>query len=432
MDRLPGQCTVSKLDAFDLFQSNTSPYAVIAILLLTPLPCLIINLLIECIPLNRPSAGFWASGCFQLRLFWAGFFSSLMPSLKKVDCVPGSPGGSPRELLLFAASQACIGVITNAIISVAADVFPVPFSQFTPIIPMTIVGRLLFYRHLPEDPQFHAQSNKVNLWVSVEVLPVLIYPAFTVAFMALTSTQQFWVLFLLPLVKVAIRRVLWWITRDDHDLIGVMTFCVGHLYHVLFIAMVLQNSKSLDTIGVVVVAGVMKMLLNCYYILADSKDLFAATIKLDCAIQQREDYCSAALRIAQDACVANELNNSVPSLLLSTYPRYRRLEFLTRYEGVLKPVTSVQDKRLKLASVVPWSALPQRASHGTVYLVMAMSRLRKNQTKKLPRAWVPTASEGATSRRKAYVNKFAYAMHQSQIVLLKSYVTICMTSFYGT
>ncbi|KAE9098582.1 hypothetical protein PF006_g23329 [Phytophthora fragariae] len=252
LDRLPGQCTVSKLDAFETFCRETPPKTVAAILLLTPLPCLAFNLLIECIPLSDPGTGLAGSGFYQLRMFLTGLISALMPSLIKLDCVPESPVNSPLTLLLFAVSQAAIFLATNALISLAADVFPVPLSLFTAIVPMAIAGRLMFYRRLPKDPQFHAQSNKVNLWVTIEMLPLFVYPAFTVGFISLTSTQQFWVSLLIPLLKTVIRRVLWWITKDDYDLINVMTGCVGQLYHVLFIALALQNSKSLSTMGVIV------------------------------------------------------------------------------------------------------------------------------------------------------------------------------------
>ncbi|KAL4150203.1 hypothetical protein PRNP1_009607 [Phytophthora ramorum] len=358
-----------------------------------------------------------------------------MPSLKKLDCVPESPVRSPRALALFAVSQACIGLITNASISLAADVFPVPLSQFTPIIPMTIAGRLLFYRHMPKDPQCHAQSNKVNLWVSVEVLPVLMYPAFSVAFMALTPTQQFWASFLLPLLRIAIRRVLWFITKDDHDLIAVMTCCVGHLYHVLFIAMIIQNSKSLKTMGVVFFLGASKMLLNCHYILRDSKELQAAKARLDDA-NCSDDYFSTALRIANEPRVAKALHNQVPSLLLSTYPKYHGGAFLTHHEGLLKASTAIQDKWLALTNILTWKGLPKRTRQATIHVLRAASHpltFNSTRSKSAPtaQAWAVAAREvNSTATREYFVRKFAFAVHHSQIILLKSYVTICMASFY--
>ncbi|EGZ15230.1 hypothetical protein PHYSODRAFT_441608, partial [Phytophthora sojae] len=124
----------------------TSPKSVAAILLLTPMPCLIINLLLECIPLSDPATGLAGSGLYQLRMFFTGMISALMPSLIKLDCVPKSPVSSPFMLLLFAVSQAAIFLLTNALISLASGVFPVPLSLFTAIIPMAVAGRLMFYR----------------------------------------------------------------------------------------------------------------------------------------------------------------------------------------------------------------------------------------------------------------------------------------------
>ncbi|KAE8885599.1 hypothetical protein PF005_g24168 [Phytophthora fragariae] len=353
LDRLPGQCTVSKLDAFETFCRETPPKTVAAILLLTPLPCLAFNLLIECIPLSDPGTGLAGSGFYQLRMFLTGLISALMPSLIKLDCVPESPVNSPLTLLLFAVSQAAIFLATNALISLAADVFPVPLSLFTAIVPMAIAGRLMFYRRLPKDPQFHAQSNKVNLWVTIEMLPLFVYPAFTVGFISLTSTQQFWVSLLIPLLKTVIRRVLWWITKDDYDLINVMTGCVGQLYHVLFIALALQNSKSLSTMGVIVALGISRMLLNCRYILNDCKKIQNAKAKLeDIEPLMEEDDFHLALKLAREPRVANVLHKKLPSLLLSTYPGYRESDFMARYEETLRAQHAVKtDRWLKLTSI---------------------------------------------------------------------------------
>ncbi|KAE9329436.1 hypothetical protein PF008_g15946 [Phytophthora fragariae] len=412
LDRLPGQCTVSKLDAFETFCRETPPKTVAAILLLTPLPCLAFNLLIECIPLSDPGTGLAGSGFYQLRMFLTRLISALMPSLIKLDCVPESPVNSPLTLLLFAVSQAAIFLATNALISLAADVFPVPLSLFTAIVPMAIAGRLMFYRRLPKDPQFHAQSNKVNLWVTIEMLPLFVYPAFTVGFISLTSTQQFWVSLLIPLLKTVIRRVLWWITKDDYDLINVMTGCVGQLYHVLFIALALQNSKSLSTMGVIVALGISRMLLNCRYILNDCKKIQNAKAKLeDIEPLMEEDDFHLALKLAREPRVANVLHKKLPSLLLSTYPGYRESDFMARYEETLR-------------------AQHAAAVH-SLGVVSRPSLLSSARPKNAPNTWTIAALEISPSVRRAdYVSSVASAMHQSEIILLRSYLVIWMTSFY--
>ncbi|RLN47157.1 hypothetical protein BBJ29_009958 [Phytophthora kernoviae] len=248
--RLPGQDTVSKLDAFERFRQEISPWQVAGILIMTPLPFLIFNILIELIPLNDPAVGFWGSGCYQLRMFLTAICSAIAPAMVKLNCVPGFPVNSPRALAIYGLFEAVICLGTNMIISLAVNTFPVPFSQFTVIIPMAVAGRLIFFRQLPDDPQFHALSNKVNQWLSMETLPILVYPVFTAVFMILTSTQQLWLSLLLPALKLSVRRMLWVVAKNDDDLVGAMTCCVGHLYHILFTAMILQNSKTLETLVV--------------------------------------------------------------------------------------------------------------------------------------------------------------------------------------
>ncbi|EGZ15226.1 hypothetical protein PHYSODRAFT_315664 [Phytophthora sojae] len=137
--------TLSKLDAFERFRLETSFVRVLSILILAPVLWLSINLLLECIPLNDPSTGFWRSGFFQLRMGLVSVCSSIAPVLLKLNCVPDFPMISMRAIAVYTLFQTVICLGTNVVISLAFGAFPVPFSQFTVILPMAISGRFIFF-----------------------------------------------------------------------------------------------------------------------------------------------------------------------------------------------------------------------------------------------------------------------------------------------
>ncbi|RLN32410.1 hypothetical protein BBJ28_00013331 [Nothophytophthora sp. Chile5] len=464
---LPGHYSVSKLDGLEQFRVSTSPWRVAAILLFTPLPSLGLNLIVESIPLNDPVAGFRGSGFFQLRVLLTALASSIAPAIVKQNIVPGFPAGSWRALTAFGFSQAAVSLGTNAIISLAAGVFPVPFSQFTPILPMTLTGRLVYYARLPQDPQFNAQSKKVDQWLGMEVLPILVYPVFTAVFMILTPYQQLWFSLLLPVIKLVLRRWLWLISKDDNDLVGVITCCVGHLYHVLFTAMCLQNSKSLETLTIVVAFSTSQTLLNCRYLMVDSESFREVQASFNSGNGEAvaDDTVRTALALANDPRVARALHMKIPSALLSSYSGYHGAEFLTRHRellsssavrktsspslsradsiaryrregsrecglpGTRKP--SIPSKSTGFAQILPWSGgvrLPQQSS---VRLVHVASPRLAPRSMSVPNAWpVPLKESSLTTRREALVHDVTTALHQSEMILLRSYITISATSFY--
>ncbi|KAL3659368.1 hypothetical protein V7S43_015639 [Phytophthora oleae] len=466
--RLPGQASVSKLDSFRRFQLETSSSRVALILFVTPLPWLFINLLLECIPLNEPSDGFWGSGSYQLRMFLTSILSSIPPVIQKLDCVPGFPIRSVRALTMYGLFEGAICIGTNAIISLAADIFPVPFSQFTVILPMAIGGRLVFFRQLPDDPQFHALSDKVNQWLGMETLPILVYPVFTAVFTVLTPSQQLWLSILLPLLKLAVRGALWCVAKNDNDLVGVITCCVGHLYHVLFTATILQNAKSLETLAVIVLFSTGQMLFNCRYILTDATRVLDARMKakgkeLDVKIQ---DNLTIALKYAQEMRIAQNLHWRTPSLLLSTYTGYRAPAFMQQNQEMLRAATlynaafvynnpkqagargprsnvgppkvitvrKISANSLRISRILPWADTkkPVRQSSDQVIRLKSRSSFaRPPRSRSDPSAWTNAEREEAVlGRQEAVIHEVASALHQTEVILLRSYITICMTVLY--
>ncbi|KAE9002785.1 hypothetical protein PR001_g18159 [Phytophthora rubi] len=132
--RLPGEYTVAKLDAFDRFRLQTSPWQVTGILLLTPMGCLVANVLIESIPLADPATGFYGSLHFQKLLHRKRFsrFFSLFPGYQHADYV------SKHQKLLRRSSSVNLrhSSVPNVMTNSKVDGAVAPISKMsTPILP---------------------------------------------------------------------------------------------------------------------------------------------------------------------------------------------------------------------------------------------------------------------------------------------------------
>ncbi|GMF46810.1 unnamed protein product [Phytophthora fragariaefolia] len=334
--RIPGQYTVSKLDSFERFTLQTSHREVVGILLFTPAPSLLVNLLLESIPLADPSTGFRRSIAFQTRHFAASVIQTVFPALVKKDCVPDFPVGSWKATAAFGVIQGVIAISTNAVISLSTGLYPVPFAHFIPLLPMGVVGTLLCYRRQawgPELPDFRIRSSQVDYRLGMETLPIFVYPVFTALFMSLPPQEQLWLSLLLPVIKLVLRHWLWLVSKDDGDLVGVITCCAGHLYHTLFTDVILQNAKSVETLAVVVLFNIGQMLLNCRYVLKDAFALEKAKIQLqgEYLYNLTDNAVYNAMLFANESEVASRLHAQQPSALLSTYPGYHGKTFIHRH-----------------------------------------------------------------------------------------------------
>jgi hypothetical protein len=467
-ERLPGHCTVSKLDAFEQFRLQSSGWQAAAILLLTPLPCLAVNLLLESLPLADPTTGFRHSVAFQTRHVLASVVQTSLPAFVKKNCVPDFPTGNWKMIAGFGVIQGLAAVSTNAIISLSTGVFPVFFAHFTPALPMGIIGTLICYRRQswgPELPDFRAKATQVDNRLGMEMLPIFVYPVFTALFMALSSSKQMWLSLCLPFIKLALRRWLWVVSKDDQDLVGVITCCVGHWYHILFTNVILQNAKSFDTVAVIVLFNAGQMLLNCRYILQDAKGVDEATRKLEASHVETltsNSVCNALL-FGNNHEIAANLHAKKPSALLSTYPGYHGKAFVHRHSKRVRGSSSLS---------LPSLAHVKRMSVSAVKRVEQNADNSKSTTKTTSSSWsipgnnrfvqVLPASDNpnrpspldiasavddavrlhspltlqpieplSTASRELYIHSIASALHQTEMILLRSYITIFATALYG-
>ncbi|KAL3659375.1 hypothetical protein V7S43_015646 [Phytophthora oleae] len=437
--RLPGEYTIGKLDSLRDFQAETTSSRLISILFITPVPCFLSNVLVEIIALANPSSGFKGSLCFQIRHFLGGIIVSTMPLLVKFTCVPQLSIRSWGFIAGYTTVMAVVTVGSTALISTLSGVFPVPFAQFAPAAPLGIVAAIINSFFL-QTPETKARLDKIDQWATMDVIPILVYPIFTTVFMALKSTHQIWLSILLPVIKRFTRQMVWHILKDDLDLVGATACSVSHLYHVLFTAMCLQNAKSLETLVALVLVNILQMLLNCWDITKDAEALNQSRTRFTAnSIVLQTDAVSAALQLADEKEILRSLHQKSPSRVISKYPGYQRSEFMTKCHKVLQelpPVTTQQ------ASVLPRQGNNQRSLKSA----KSLSKQTQVQLGLAQIAILPDAMDAARAqtfpsklptqgdqihRSEAFIRNITTALHQTEIILLRSYITIFVLTFYG-
>ncbi|POM63348.1 Hypothetical protein PHPALM_21271 [Phytophthora palmivora] len=448
--RLPGEYTVAKLDTFERFLCQTAHTQVAAILLLTPMSSILVNTFIEIIPLNDPATPLHRCIGFLLRNFVTATIVTMAPFWIKPDCIPQLPIQSWKLALGFGILLGTVSTGTIAALIYVVNDFPIPSSQFSPMIPMAIVGRLIEFRLL-QKPEVKQRLEKVDMWLGMVVVPILIYPITTAIFMALGPSYQLWFSLLLPVIKHLLRYLLWLAAKDDLDLVGSIVCTIGHFYHVLFTAMCLQNAKNEETLIAVFVVNFIHMLMNCREIVQGANKINRAKFQLK-DLSSTEDIISTALRIAQKMRVARSLHRKHPSRFVSQYPRYQYFDFITRHHRLLaqpflgpteaddsmeQQTTNARQNSTKTsiypvkpeADTVITQTLPTMRDTNSKALD---TRLGSNTTTRTrsQHAYRSCASDDSRLEEN-FVRSLTSTLYQTEFILLRSYITMFGLSFYG-
>ncbi|POM74922.1 Hypothetical protein PHPALM_8042 [Phytophthora palmivora] len=230
--------------------------------------------------------------------------------------------------------------------------------------------------------------------------------------------------------------------------------------------MILQNSKSFETLAVVAFFSTGQMLLNCRYILIDSNNIYEARAKANGKQVETasDDNLQAALKFAQDMRITQNLHWRTPSLLLSTYTGYRGVAFMEQNEEMLRAATLYNaamvynspkkaaargprsnvrvilvkkapsnSMSLRMTRILPWedNKPTRQASDRITRLTSYPSSVKTPRSHSVPSTWANAErEEGPLAKQESVIHEVASALYQTEMILLRSYVTICMTVFY--
>ncbi|KAE8968220.1 hypothetical protein PR003_g28739 [Phytophthora rubi] len=255
---LRGNYTAERINSLNQYLHSTSTLRTLLTVALSPLPCLVIIALVDCVPLASPEEGSSANVAFWGRDFVCITLMTCA-ALKQIrDVVPG---------LNMTATHAAVITITTPIVSVSLMIgvssvvgFPLPFALLVGMpgaMLVMIVGFGVFFGRVLK--QNSALRKELINFANVENCPLilmLVHPVYLYGFNHLGSLEQNIYLGLLPLIRIIGKNWIRYFMDSKYDLmLPIMIFNVD-VFNAMYISSCIQNSKSLSTIVLLITLDV--------------------------------------------------------------------------------------------------------------------------------------------------------------------------------
>lgn len=244
-----GKYSVERMGQLQRYSVRTSPWRALAWLFFTPLPCLVVSIGVELLPLEPPERGFAGSKMVWLRFFLVGFILLYAIMEQCFLFVPELPRSSGLVCGIAVVSS---GVTLVSIGGYAYVIgYPVPF-VVTLSAPFSCGSIALLVSILLREPLQRSATARARLRqfvvvVVTQVSTVYIYPIYSYVFTLLTGNAQTAFSLLLPLVKVAAKNWMSYLIKHaEDDKAEFITFHV-EVFHSMFVATCLQGSTSIAT-----------------------------------------------------------------------------------------------------------------------------------------------------------------------------------------
>ncbi|KAG6617003.1 uncharacterized protein IUM83_04789 [Phytophthora cinnamomi] len=179
------------------------------VLLVSPLPCLIITVLSDVLPLDAPAEGIKANKMFQVRQFYSYVVMSFLCAQQfrtSVRALPYPNLNVVRDTVVVAALMAA--VLYGFALWIG---FPTPFSIVTAmpvwVVIITVAMAIEWLRPIQQNPGTGTMVlNTIKVWLC-EVLLVVTYPPYYYVFTTLSKTGQMFFASLLPVIKLVMRNI---------------------------------------------------------------------------------------------------------------------------------------------------------------------------------------------------------------------------------
>lgn len=217
-------------------------------LVLTPVPCVVALTLMDCIPLQDPSRGAEANVGFLVRSLLAvmGYTAFIVGQIHV--CVPNLL--RMRSLLWIAPLVAGATNGANYLMSLWIG-FPLPFTHVLGLVPW--VSSLLMSLWIAIGSEGRRSQtvrrafNEHGALIMAQSSLGVVYPLFYRLFLISSPTAQFFVVMLLPVIKLAMKFRIHQVTPHIQDLQPVTLTFNAEVFNSLFTASCMRGSSSTVT-----------------------------------------------------------------------------------------------------------------------------------------------------------------------------------------
>jgi hypothetical protein len=271
-----GSYSTERRETLDEYTQNTSWMRVLLVYFSTPLPALLLAIILECIPLQDPMAGWKANFGAWIRL---GVFlaSAALGSLFQIrDAIPEL---SRWRILCIGLGTGC-GATLPMVALAAVWTFPLPFGIALASFSFQLAFGALLMGSIRRGGLNTRLKCKLFLIVAQSVL-ALAYVTFSIIFARCTSKQQFGLLVLLPVMKLAFKHLVAWLAADDKEKIPAVVVFTVDLFNGLYVSSCIQSSQSWSSSILMITLNVGRTLFSLWDIYRGAREL-TATDNLGC------------------------------------------------------------------------------------------------------------------------------------------------------
>lgn len=277
---LHGKYSVERLFNLRLYSDNTSTGRALAILFLTPLPCLLAVIGTELIPLEAPNKGLSHSAAFWVRVFLT---TAMMNFTVLEQCrylVPRLPMFTWQNVLISLFADGGGTLIALGMAHVVG--YPLPFltALGSPGVCMLLLSAstLTWGKHLRGNPSLQTEVKNYVLVVCAQLSLTYVYPAYNFAFVSLSSSSQTAFAMLLPAMKLLAKNAMSYLFRATEDFKPEMVVFNVEVYHALFVSFCMQNATSIYTTLLLSAADFIQATVSLYDIDGVLKDVHKVII----------------------------------------------------------------------------------------------------------------------------------------------------------
>ncbi|KAG3183604.1 hypothetical protein PC129_g21982 [Phytophthora cactorum] len=278
---LNGSYSSERVSDLAQYTRKTSWLHVMVVILLSPLPCLLVTVIIDALPLADPSEGLQGSNSFWIREYYSFLVITFLATEQFRYSVPVLPYPLKRAFVHAAIVSAfVVGIMYGLALLIG---FPLPFSILVVTPPwLSFVAFFLtleWRNKIRETPGSGTMlTNVIKLWMC-QVLMVVIYPPYYFIFTTLSPNGQTAFSLLLPVIKLAMRNIFGrTVVHLSDEVPEVITFNI-EIYNALFISYCMQNSPSFGTTLIVTAALLVQLALSL-------RDVYEATHRIERAERQ--------------------------------------------------------------------------------------------------------------------------------------------------
>lgn len=258
------------------YMQKTSTLRVVAVCALTPLPALCLAVFCECIPLQNPADGWKKNYGAWVRVL---FFTAVAASGSLFQVRASAPQLTLRKIFLIVVVTT-LGSVASLIVLAAVWAFPIPFAIVVMSCPFQALITILFLASIRTPgskliPDISAPlQHKIYLVIAQSGL-AFVYILFSIAFARCTTTQQFGLLVLLPIMKLSFKHFVARLAADNKETIPVVVVFTVDALNGFYTSVCIQTSRSWWASAVMVVLNMIHTIISLREVGHESRALEA-------------------------------------------------------------------------------------------------------------------------------------------------------------